>query len=174
MDAKIRKQIERRKRRIARRLDKNDNRGCERPIMTAANIHYEIADRTRATTAGGIAAFHLLVQKLGLDQAIDRRLVLFKMHLPYHESDHVMNIALNVAAKEQRAVGVARVAGRATEAPIEVGAECFEVGIARRNARDVAQAQLFDQAILQGLISPFDPTFGLRRVGTDEFNVELS
>ena len=38
MNTKIRKQIEGRKRRIARRLDKNDNRGCERPIMTAANI----------------------------------------------------------------------------------------------------------------------------------------
>ena len=73
MNTKIRKQIERRKRRIARRLDKNDNRGCDRPIMTASNIHYEIADRTRATAHGGIGAIHLLVQKLGLDQAIDRQ-----------------------------------------------------------------------------------------------------
>jgi len=74
VNTKIRKQIERRKRRIARRLDKNDNRGCDRPIMTASNIHYEIADRTRATTNGGIGAIHLLTKKLGLDQAIDRRL----------------------------------------------------------------------------------------------------
>jgi hypothetical protein len=95
---KIRDQIKRRKRRIARRLDKFDGRGLERPMMTASNIHYEIADRTQATAAGGIAAFHLLVQKLGLDQAVDRRLVLFKMHLPYHESDHVLNIAYNLLA----------------------------------------------------------------------------
>jgi hypothetical protein len=39
---KIRQQIEQRKREVARRLDKNDNRGCDRPIMTASNIHYEI------------------------------------------------------------------------------------------------------------------------------------
>ena len=67
-------------------------------MMTASNIHYEMADRTRATAAGGMAAFHLLVQKLGLDQAIDRHLLLFKMHLLCHESDHVLNIAYNLLA----------------------------------------------------------------------------
>jgi len=98
VNTRIRNQIERRKRRIARRLDKNDNRGCDRPMMTAANIHYEIADRTRATTAGGIGAIHLLVRKLGLDQAIDRYLELLKIHLPYHESDHELSIAYNLLA----------------------------------------------------------------------------
>jgi hypothetical protein len=98
VNTRIRNQIERRKRRIARRLDKNDNRGCDRPMMTAANIHYEIADRTRATTAGGIGAIHLLVRKLGLDQAIDRYPELLKIHLPYHESDHVLSIAYNLLA----------------------------------------------------------------------------
>jgi Transposase DDE domain group 1 len=98
VNAKIRKQIERRKRRIARRLDKNDNRGCGRPIMTALNIRYEIADRTRATSHGGIGAIHLLAKKLGLDQAIDQNLGLLKIHLPYHDSDHVLNIAYNLLA----------------------------------------------------------------------------
>jgi hypothetical protein len=98
VNTKIRKQIERRKRRIARRLDRNDNRGCDRPIMTAANIHYEIADRTRATASGGIGAIHLLVRKLGLDQAIDHHLGLLKINLPYHDSDHILNIAYNLLA----------------------------------------------------------------------------
>jgi hypothetical protein len=98
LKAKIREAIKRRKRRIAKRLDKDDCSGAERPMMTASNIHYEIADRTRATSAGGIAAFHLLAKKLGLDQAIDRGLALLKMHLPYHESDHVLNIAYNLLA----------------------------------------------------------------------------
>ena len=61
--------------------------------MTASNIQYEIADRTRATAHGGIGAMHLLVRKLGLDQAIDRQLGLLKIHLPCHDSDHVLNIA---------------------------------------------------------------------------------
>jgi hypothetical protein len=90
--------MEQRKRRIARRLDKQDNRGCDQPIMTASNIHYEIADRTRATAAGGIGAMHLLVRKLGLDEAIDRSLGLLKIHLPYYDSDHVLNIAYNLLA----------------------------------------------------------------------------
>ena len=98
MNAKIRQQIERRKRRITRRLDKSDNRGCDRPIMTASNIHYEIADRTQATAHGGIGAMHLLVRKLQLDQAIDAHLGLLKIHLPYHDSDHVLNIAYNLLA----------------------------------------------------------------------------
>jgi hypothetical protein len=66
--------------------------------MTAANIHYEIADRTRATAHGGIAAIHLLVRQLGLDRAIDQHLGLLKIHLPYHDSDHVLNIAYNLLA----------------------------------------------------------------------------
>jgi hypothetical protein len=98
VNTKIRKQIERCKRRIARRLDKHDNRGCDRPIMTAANIHYEIAGRTRATAHGGIGAMRLLARKLGLDRAIDRSLGLLKIHLPYHDSDHVLNIAFNLLA----------------------------------------------------------------------------
>jgi hypothetical protein len=98
VNTKIRQQIERRKRRIARRLDKNDNRGCERPMMTAANIHYEIADRVRAMSAGGIGGVHLLVKRLELDRTIDRHLGLLKIHLPYHESDHVLNIAYNLLA----------------------------------------------------------------------------
>src|SRR5262249_43496797 len=36
-----------------------------------------------------------LVRKLGLIDAIDSRLKLLQIHLPYHESDHVLNIAYN-------------------------------------------------------------------------------
>jgi hypothetical protein len=54
VNTKIRKQIERRKGRIARRLDKNDNRGCDRPMMTASNIHYEIAGRPLAVSTDSV------------------------------------------------------------------------------------------------------------------------
>ena len=95
---RIRKQLTRRKRRIQRRLDKRDNRGCQRPMLTARNIQYEIAERTQAVTPGGIGAVHLMARKLGLIDAIDRQLHLLKVHLPYHESDHVLNIAYNLLA----------------------------------------------------------------------------
>jgi hypothetical protein len=98
VNTKIRRQIEQCKRRITQRLDRTKNCGCDRPILTASNIHYQIADRARATAHGGIGAIHLLVRKLGLAQAIDGHLGVLKIHLPYHDSDHVLNIAYNLLA----------------------------------------------------------------------------
>ena len=98
MNAKIRKKLSQSKRRLERRLNKNDNSGCERPMITASNIDYQIAGRTRAVAAGGLGAMHLVARKLGLAGTIDRRLQLLKVHLPYHESDHVLNIAYNLLA----------------------------------------------------------------------------
>jgi Transposase DDE domain group 1 len=92
---KIRQQLAQRKRRIERRLDKHNVKGCEQPMFTAANIHYEISDKGRGIAHGGIGAIHALARRIGLIDAIDRRLVLFKIHLPYHESDHVLNFAYN-------------------------------------------------------------------------------
>jgi hypothetical protein len=64
-------------------------------MFTASNIHYEVAGRCRGISSGGIGAIHLLARRLGLIDAIDRRLHLLLIHLPYHESDHVLNIAYN-------------------------------------------------------------------------------
>jgi hypothetical protein len=71
-------------------------------MMTATNVHYEYADRVRGLGAGGIGAIFLLAQKIGLIQDIDRNLHLLKRHLPYHESDHVLNIAFNLLAGGRR------------------------------------------------------------------------
>jgi hypothetical protein len=89
----IRRKLANRKRRIRRRLDKTDLRGCSQPMMNASNIHYEIGERTRAISVGGIGAIHTLAERLGLPEAINRRLKLFKIHLAYHESDHVLALA---------------------------------------------------------------------------------
>jgi len=64
--------------------------------MAAGGIRYDLADRARATGVGGIGAVHLLARKVGLIGAIDREMRLLKVHLPYHESDHVLNIAYNI------------------------------------------------------------------------------
>jgi hypothetical protein len=61
--------------------------------MTARNIHYEIAERTHGIAVGGIGAMHALARRIGLIDAIDRDLALLKIHLPYHESDHVLALA---------------------------------------------------------------------------------
>jgi len=64
-------------------------------MLTASNIHYEISDKNRGIAHGGIGAFHTLARQLGLIDAIDRNLVLLQFPLPYHESDHVLNLAYN-------------------------------------------------------------------------------
>jgi hypothetical protein len=71
-------------------------------MMTASNIHYEHAGRVRGLAAGGIGAIFLLAQKIDLIKEIDLNLHLLKRHLPYHESDHVLNIAFNILAGGQR------------------------------------------------------------------------
>jgi hypothetical protein len=83
------------KRRIERRLDKTKLGDCEQPMFTASNIHYEPSQRCRGMSFGGIGAMHLLARRIGLIDDIDRRLVLLQIHLPYHESDHVLNFAYN-------------------------------------------------------------------------------
>jgi hypothetical protein len=65
-------------------------------MYTASNIQYEHSDRVRGLASGGIGAMHRLVQHVGLVEAIDRRVKVLKVHLPYHESDHVLGIAYNV------------------------------------------------------------------------------
>jgi hypothetical protein len=85
----------RRKSRIERRLDKrNLGLGFE-PQLTARRIHYAVSDQVGGISCGGIGAMHLLARRCGLIEAIDQRLQLLKLHLPYHESDHVLNFAYN-------------------------------------------------------------------------------
>ena len=95
MNAILRRKLASRKRHLEHRLDKTDLRGCSEPMLTASNIHYEVADRTRGFCHGGIGAMHLLARRVGLIDAIDDGLHLLKVHLPYHESDHVLNLAYN-------------------------------------------------------------------------------
>ena len=64
-------------------------------MFTASNVHYEMADRTRGLSCGGIGAVHQMVRGVGLIDALDRCVKVLKVHLPYHESDHILNIAYN-------------------------------------------------------------------------------
>jgi hypothetical protein len=64
-------------------------------MFRARNIAYEMAEKIRAIDCGSIAAFHQLAGRTGLIRAIDEKLHVLKRHLPYHESDHVLNIAYN-------------------------------------------------------------------------------
>jgi len=65
-------------------------------MFKGGKIFYEMAERIRAIGYGGIGALHTLVRRVKLDRRINERLELLKFHVPYHESDHVLNIAYNV------------------------------------------------------------------------------
>jgi hypothetical protein len=91
----LRDQLAARKRQIQNRLDKTHLGDCSKPVLGAGNIRYEIAERVHGLAYGGIGAFHLLARRIGLIDAIDHKLHLLKIHLPYHESDHVLNFAYN-------------------------------------------------------------------------------
>ena len=91
-----------RKQRIERRLQPKNWEDQPRPMLQAGNIHSEMAERTAAMNCGGMGAMHLMVQRLGLVEDIDRPLHLLKGHLPYHESDHVLDLSYNLLAGGQR------------------------------------------------------------------------
>ena len=91
-----------RQRRLLNRIENHPGPERNLPMMTATSIHYELAERIQGLAAGGIGAMLLLARKIGLIRDLDHNLHLLKRHLPYHESDHVLNIAFNILAGGQR------------------------------------------------------------------------
>ena len=67
-------------------------------MFKGSNIHYELDGRDKGIACGGIGVIHTLAKQIGLVKEIDKRLHLLKRHVPYHESDHVLNLAYNVLA----------------------------------------------------------------------------
>lgn len=77
-------------------------------MLNSGPVRYEVGANIDATAFGGIAAVHRLVTRLGLAERIDEDLQLLKVHLPYHESDHVLNLAYNVACGGTRLEDIER------------------------------------------------------------------
>lgn len=93
---KYSKAIRNRQQRIERRLGKKRWEEQSEPMMKGSNIHYEMSEKTQAISCGGIGVFHQMAQRVGLVKEINTRLKLLKVHIPYHESDHVLNMAYNI------------------------------------------------------------------------------
>jgi len=96
VNKKIAKQLRQRKRKIQKRLAKRSLPEDLGPMLKPGNIHYELSERDHGLLYGGMGAVQMLVRRLGLAKAIDQHLHLFKLHNPYFESDHVLNIAYNI------------------------------------------------------------------------------
>ena len=78
------------------RLDRSWMPEKGKRVLGNSDIHYEISDRVRAVDCGGLGVIRLLVQQLELAETIDQRVKVLERHLPYRESDHVLNLIYNV------------------------------------------------------------------------------
>jgi len=157
-------------------------------MLAARNICYEVAERARGLAAGGVGAMHLLARRTGLIKAIDDKLHLLKVHLPYHESDHVLNVAYNILAggtclqdiELQRnqeayldALGAQRIPGPTTEGDfcrrfkipdIEALMDAFNQ--VRLRVWKLQPAEFFEQAVIDA-DGTLAPTFGQCKEGMD-------
>lgn len=97
MKLSVLQKLSRRERRVTNRIDKANWSG-QSPMIAPPAIQYELADRIQATNAGGLGIVQQMVKQLGLTESINRNCPIFKMHLPYSEADHVLNIAYNLLA----------------------------------------------------------------------------
>jgi hypothetical protein len=92
---------QKRKLRIRRRLEKAAKlEGCAtgRPMLRSVFPQFEVSNRVRAHGFGGLSLMVGVAQRLGLTELIDERVPLFKVRRQYHESDHVLTLALNPLA----------------------------------------------------------------------------
>ena len=80
---------------IRRRLADAVTVNTDGPVLGRHGGVYELAERSRAISHGGIGVVAGVVKAVGLAGEIDSSLHLLASHRPYFESDHVLNIVYN-------------------------------------------------------------------------------
>ena len=96
MNAKERKKAKKRQRKLQERLAHKGFTSPSQPLLGDQPIRYELADRTRVISMGGIGAMHTLVTKLHLPEILNDHVSVLKRHLPYWESDHILSQCYNI------------------------------------------------------------------------------
>jgi len=185
----IKVQVKKWKRRIDRRLAPKDWADQPDPMFQPRGVSYEMADKARGLKAAGIGLMLLLAQRTGLVRAIDRRVSLLKVHLPYHESDHVLNVAFNILAGGQclehlellrndevylDALGAQRIPDPTTAGDFCRRFQCAEqvddlqeaINEARLRVWEQQPAEFFEEAIIDA-DGTLAPTQGKCKEGTD-------
>lgn len=102
VEQELHRRLAREQRAIERRLAEAVGPNPGGPLLGRANIAYELSERTRGLAHGGIGVIARLVGDVGLAAEIDSSLELLCQHRPYHESDHVLNIAYNALCGGRR------------------------------------------------------------------------
>ena len=91
----LRRRLAREQRVIGRRLAGAVAPNQDGPVLGRANIGYEYSERSKSVGHGGMGMIARLVAEVGLAAEVDASVRLLAQHRPYHESDHVLNIAYN-------------------------------------------------------------------------------
>ncbi len=68
----------------------------EGPVMRVPRLHIETEERSTVTRFGGLALVEKLCRRFRFAQVLDSHIRVLKLHLPYHESDHILAQALNL------------------------------------------------------------------------------
>ncbi|MEM9369317.1 MAG: IS1380 family transposase, partial [Planctomycetota bacterium] len=97
MNDKLRKTLAKRKRKLRRRLSLQDG-VWQSPMFRPAKTQLKLAERQQAVACGGIAMIMQLIKAIDLRRSLNASAKVFKLHLPYDEADHILNIALNTLA----------------------------------------------------------------------------
>ena len=108
MKTSFAKRIDERKKQILKRLAIARAKRFTRcfsdpnPVLASNAVKYELANRCQAINYAGVSAMLKLATFVGLTDAINKHVHLLKWHAPYHESDHVLAMVMNVLCNGSR------------------------------------------------------------------------
>lgn len=97
MNASLRQKLRKRNQKLRRRIDKREGL-FQSPAIRPTATKFELSEKTQAISCGGIGVIMQMVKQLDLRKLINQAAPVFKLHLPYDEADHVLNIAMNSLA----------------------------------------------------------------------------
>lgn len=97
MKHSVRRRLDAKKRKWQRRIREQKLRQRS-PQLATPKTKLEISDKINAVSCGGIAVVQQLVRQIGLARTINKFCPIFKLHMPYTEADHVLNVAFNMFA----------------------------------------------------------------------------
>jgi len=97
VNAKVRQKLRKRKQKLRRRIDKREG-VFQSPAIRATTTKFELSEKSQAISCGGIGIIMQMVKQLDLRKCINEAVPILKLHLPYDETDHVLNIAMNLLA----------------------------------------------------------------------------
>ena len=108
MKSSIRRKLRKHQRRVEahtrRRREHRElkSRAYGEPVISTQSRAYDLSERSHGISCGGVPLLLKIAHRIGLVDAIDRNVHVLKLWLPYRESDHVLNFAINAWCDGQR------------------------------------------------------------------------